>query len=178
MFTKINIHKRKINIYGRRINIHQRQIRKYQGYTSANNHIIKLDIEQNSKNNLKRTVYDQNHALYRTNKARVIKIYGKINRHEKDNIESDNDPDFIYSIYRSYYIDDYEDNNKPYGKGIYFYLTEEAAHFQNFLPNTNYTGEYKQWYQDGRLYYKINYSKGKQGIFQVFFPDGSLAYQG
>lgn len=164
----------------RKLRYTKKYVRNYfYGYKSAGNYIIKLDVGQcDNKNNLERKVDDKNYAIYRTNKAYPVKIYNKRNGLEIDNIRSDYNSNFIYSLYRFATIDNYDDNNKPYGKGIYFYLSEEAAYYHNLDTESNYTGTYKQWYPDGNLFLKINYVKGKKrGKYEVYFPNGTLGYQ-
>ena len=53
----------------------------------------------------------------------------------------------------------------------------EPAYFHNFYITNDYTGEYKQWYDngDGQLFLKINYVNGlKEGLHESWYEDGQL----
>src|ERR1700722_9317452 len=103
-------------------------------YKSAFNCIIELEINpQTAKTNLDRdNVVDKNHAKFRCNKARVLKIYNKFTNCEYDNVYSNHNELFIYEKGKDVEVLDYDtDKNKVCTQGIHFYLTKEAAFFYN-----------------------------------------------
>ena len=150
-------------------------------YKSAKDYIIELLIDKSDKNNLGRRVYDSNYAKYRTEKAFVTRIYNKWdNQNEISEIRSDFDSKFIYR--RGQFISELHYNNNDddevYVEGIHFYLTEEAAYYHNFhyfLGNGIYTGEYKSYFDDGKLKCKCQYYAGKiDGLYLEYNNSGTL----
>lgn len=147
------------------------------GYKAAQNYIIELNIDTiNSNNNLCRKVMDKNYAKYRCDRAFVCGIYHKFTDVEIDFIKSDYDDAFIYKKNEYINEEDYDPNiHSICTYGIHFYLSKEAAYFHNIDRHcTNYTDEYKQWYDNGLLCLKCNYTNGIMCSLERWYPSGQL----
>lgn len=130
-------------------------------YKGADDYVIHLELFSDSKTNLERKVLDKNHAKYRTNKAKVIKIVHKFTGQEIDTVKSNYDDNFIYKKGETHIINDYVDGEEACTSGIHFYLTQEPAlHYGVIDHDTNYTGRHKTWYDSGHPLSDRTYRNG------------------
>lgn len=151
------------------------------GYKSAGEYIIELYIDTTiAYSNLNRIVVNKDYAKYRCSSAFVKRIYHKHTKKEINEIESDRDFDFIYKKGENINVINYDkDINKVSTIGIHFYLSEEAAFFNNLTPWTSednvdngYTGNYMQWYDNGQLKISVFCINGKmEGLCYMYDAD-------
>lgn len=148
-------------------------------YKSAKDYIIELIIDKSEKNNLDRKVYNSLYAKYRVEKAYVDKIYNKWNNElEVDEISSDIDCDFVYR--KGQYISILDHNSCVNDIEIFFYLTKDPAFHNRLdyaieLSSPSYTGEYKTFYEDGRLWEVYQYKNGyKDGLYIHYDNNGEI----
>lgn len=147
------------------------------GYKSAKNYIIELNI-LSPNNNLFREVIDKQYAKYRCDKAFVVRIYNKFTKIEEiDTIASDYDDNFIYKKGQYMFINNYnQDINTVCTNGIHFYLSEEAAYFNNFYDYMgDYIGIYKEWNDNGQLILRCNIKNGVyDGLCEKWLDNGQM----
>ena len=147
-------------------------------------YIVKLAILEDGKNNeLRKDVKRQNikTAKMRCSKALVLDIY-KFNECEKTRIDKGYglyDTNFCYEVGKEIEVNDYDDNlTNICSTGIHYFLSEEPAFFWNFNFD-NYTGEYKEYYENGQLRYQSFYKDGEMdGEYKEYYGNGQLACQG
>ena len=155
------------------------------GYKSAGKYIIELDIDLSvGHNNLARKVMDKNYAKYRCSSASVVKIYNKFTKENINSIQSDYNNTFVYRKNETVEVIDYDLNDDNIcTKGIHFYICYEVAYFHNFSKedyyfetSKRYTGEYKEWSDDGLLSTIYNFDNGKiHGLYTLWYDNGQLS---
>jgi hypothetical protein len=154
------------------------------GFASSGNYIVELKVDFSVSNNLDRQgIVDKNHAIFTCRQALVVSIKNKDypqytlssikssllrwnNEKEKVNFEVNQ---FIYDL----------NYNGGY-RGIWFYLTKEAAWMygkDDFLPS-NFTGTLYSWYSDGTLSTSTPYENGKKnGLYTEYYSNGKPHYK-
>ena len=146
-------------------------------------YIVKLAILEDGKNNeLRKDVKRQNikNAKMRCSKALVLDIY-KFNECEKTRIDKGYglyDTNFCYEVGKEIEVNDYDDNlTNICSTGIHYFLSEEPAFFWNFNFD-NYTGECKEYYENGQLWCQSFYKDGKMdGEYKWYYEKGKLRCQ-
>jgi len=135
----------------------------------------------------KKDVFDCRHAIFRTNKAIVKKIYGGKVAQSIPYISYVEDPYCTVSIGlpliryvegETIVIDDFDMNlDKVKGNGCYFFLDEKAVD-ERFISLTNYTGVHRIWHYNGRICAEITYLNGeKHGPYTVWYDNGQISLQ-
>jgi hypothetical protein len=137
--------------------------RTVKGYKSAGKYMIKLIIDVTaSKNNLTRDAKDPDYAMYRCSYAYVADIYDKFTNKHVDRAFSDFDKTFVYIKGTNVYSVKYDERpDEIFTHGIHFYLSEDPARYRNILSK-DYTGIYKEWFDDGRPSLEAIYLNGKR----------------
>ena len=130
------------------------------GFVNCDKYIVELEI-LGMKNSTDK------HAMFSTPKARVVEIFnfdGSVaNVLEIEKGES------LYNTIEQFYS--FIEHNLNY------FLSFEEAQFYRDKPE-NYTGEWKGWYKNGQLSYKVKYENGFwKGPYRRWFDNGKLLFQ-
>lgn len=141
------------------------------GYTKLENKFIaKLEIL--GKNNQERDVYDSDYALYRCRTIKVLDIYHMDNIDFKSDHLYDIQHKNKFSVGRIIQLTDYDDNLNMEGKGVEYFITEDAAYWRAFEKSPKYTGEAKGYTKNGKKHFHYNYLDGKKhGIQMEWYID-------
>lgn len=147
-------------------------------YKSAGAYIITLELLQDSKTNLNRSnIKFFNYASFRTDKAKVISICHKLTNNAIQEINSDNDPLFIYKINKIIHAKDYDENIlNTCTTGIHFYVVKEAAYYHEIYNYVqNYTGLSKRWFHNGNKYIVCSYENGsRNGLYAEWYENDQI----
>lgn len=146
------------------------------GYKKANKkYIVKLGIPIQSVNNLNRPdIFNDEYALFKTNRAIVIDITHIDGNEKVWSVASDYDPNFIYTV-GDCVTSEIDENIPCPGKGIYFFKSYEAAHMYEIDVPALGTFTYKIWYANGHLHSLREYLDGQlHGTFRFWSESGML----
>ena len=144
-------------------------------YKACKKSIVTLQLLPDSiTNESRRFVVDPDHAKFRTNKAKVIKLVNPSTNESLDQDVSIHDSNFIYTV--GTIVSTHFDPNldKVCRKGIHYYKTYEAAlsWYYGMTGNNYTTGTYRGWYESGQKQYESNYKDGKKDGKEEWYPDG------
>jgi len=128
---------------------------------AAGGYIVKLQIL--GKNNEKReNISDQIHAKYRCSKVKVLDIFHYINGEKTNSVAGLYDPDFTYILNQTIETDFDENLENVCSTGIHYFKTLEQAKYWYFSPSSyNYTGDYKEWDDQGNIILYCFYKNAK-----------------
>ena len=171
----------------------------FTAYKAASGCIVELTIPLGSLTNIGREdVADPKHAMFRTNKALVMKIYDKDTKEELLSTWSDYDSKFEYVVGKTVEpTKEYDPNpDNVFTYGIHFFLTKEAAYdyawdsveglyrswYANgrlsemgMIKNELQDGEWKEWYRNGKLHEIQNWVNGCiSGLWEEWDEDEDL----
>ena len=142
-------------------------------------YIVKMRID-GKHNELRDGVKRQNakHAKNRCSKAFVLDIYHMNDKKKIDSGYGLRDKNFSYKVGEYVEVDNYDDDlTKVCSTGIHYFLSEEPAFFWNFNFD-NYTGECKEYYENGQLWCQSFYKDGKMdGEYKWYYEKGKLRCQ-
>ena len=149
------------------------------GFKKCGVYIVKLQI-LGRHNETRDYVVDKDHAKFRCSKALVLdilKFNGKSSK--KHTVFSDKDAYFKYTRGEVVEEKGFDKNlNEVCSSGIHYFKTFETAKFYNRLPK-NYTGLYKEWWENGQLYKECTYKSGKlNGPYKEWWENGQLKEEG
>lgn len=137
-----------------------------------------LEIDPELSNLGRTNVVDKNYAKFGCQKATVLSIYtliideitGKTTRQDVLSGSSIYEPDFIYKVGESIYVDDYNpDIESICSEGIHFFLTQEAAYsFSNILTKNS-------WYSDGGRRSSCDYDHiNDRSTSTIWYKNGTI----
>ncbi len=134
-------------------------------YASANRFVVVLQLMDDSKTDEDRSdAVNPNFARFRTNKAKVVKIYDKVTNEEINEVQSDK---LVYQK-KCVIKDDYKsvEVDPTCKSGIHYYETEDAAHYHNLLKSIpDYTGLVMYHTENGLKLMETEYKNGaRSGI--------------
>jgi len=136
-------------------------------------------------------VIDKQYAQFRCSKAKVLQIYettgttvgtvvsgGTIGIHKKIYKEGMS----IFAIKLKYkvgeIVETFYDPSENSRNGIHYFLTEDAAYWYNFHKPYNYSGDLKEFYENGIMWYHHKYTDGCQDGLQIgFHQNGNKWYE-
>jgi len=174
----------------------------YKSAGKNNEYIVTLSIPRSTPNNLERSgVDDRNYAKFRCKSAKVISIRNKYTDEKAESVQSNWVSDFIYKVGETLTESNFdEDLERVCGRGIHFYLSEDAALFHGQTKDINgiwksyndngskwtETDErneldtiYRCWYKNGNLERKMGYSNGAiNGKYELFYKNGNKKEEG
>jgi hypothetical protein len=133
-------------------------------YKSCNNYIVSLEKLPDTKTNEERPVHDKNHAKFRADKLKVVKIEHKLNKTSINLITNSSfkGKEKIYEVGKVVNVDDFNENiYDTYASGIHYFLTSETAFAYEFTIPSDYSGKISYWESDGMENSYTVYKNGK-----------------
>ncbi len=151
------------------------------GYKRCGYYVVKLKIIGENNENRDNVVDScKKYAKFRASKAFVEEIFnlngGVSNISE---VRSNYDSDFVYEKGKVVEVKDYDIcETEVCSTGIHYFLSFEAAKFYGEMPY-NYTGEWKEFYENGQLECQGEFKNGKEeGEHKYWYANSQLRNQG
>lgn len=148
------------------------------GYKKLRNGwIAKLQILGETNEN-RQNIVDKNYAKYRTSEAKVLKIFKKSGESTEETHESISglyNKNFTYKTGEIVKPNSFDpDLGEVCSSGIHYFKTYEQAYMWT-LEYANYTGEYKEWHNNGQLFIECEFINGvRHGSYREWYDNGQL----
>ena len=153
------------------------------GYKRCGDYVVKLEIfgENNGhRNNVVESC--KKYAKFRTSKALVQEIFNLDKSVSNvSEVKSDYDTNFVYKKDEFVEVENFDkDLNEVCSEGIHYFLSFEAAKFYAGRPaSKDYTGEWKEFDENGQLLSQGGWKNGKEeGEQKRWHGNGQLSYRG
>lgn len=150
-------------------------------YISCKDYIIILQkLDDTITNEDRKKIIDKNYAKFRCNKLKVISIEHKITNEKINEIEN-----MAYDLNKLKYkvgtiinIPSFSSrkNGYIYNNGIYYYLSKEPSYYWQLIEYIDkYSGDYKEWHDNGRIKKICSYIDGIiSGNYSEWYDNGKL----